>query len=302
MTDFYGRFSMTWGSNGQPAPPSDAQCAQGFTYLGQTPPSAQMHDALFQWLDQKDSYLYTQISSVFTINGVAISESSPAALGPLLQQIYAPLASPALSGTPTTPNPPTGSNDKTIPNTSFVSSAITAAVNAEAIRAEGVEGTKAPINSPAFTGTPTAPTPADSDASGRVPNTGWVESAIQKGWPLLQLKQANGFVTLPGGIILQWGYTQSASGGTTTINLPIAFPNGPFVAFAMEENVPGTGPGTSWYGNGGAGTPTVHGLVSFSKTQVTFYSMVWTLAAPGSSSGTWEGATGDGFNWLVIGF
>ena len=120
MTDFFGRFAATWAINGQPQPPTDAQAAQGLTFLGQTPPAAQLHDAMFQWLDQKDTYLFAQIASIFTTLAATINETAPGALGPLLAQTYAPLASPAFTGQPTTTLPPSNSNDASIPNTAWI--------------------------------------------------------------------------------------------------------------------------------------------------------------------------------------
>ena len=81
MTDFYGRFGMVWASGSTPAPPSDAQAQQGLSFLGQTPPAAQLHDAMFQWLDQKDNWLFGQLSSIFTSLSTPQSESTNSNLG-----------------------------------------------------------------------------------------------------------------------------------------------------------------------------------------------------------------------------
>lgn len=65
--------------------------------------------------------------------------------------LKAPLASPALTGTPTAPTQPAGDNTTKIATTAFVSTVATTLSAALAL--------KAPIASPALTGTPTAPTP-----------------------------------------------------------------------------------------------------------------------------------------------
>ena len=52
-----------------------------------------------------------------------------------------------------------------------------AAASATAAAASAAEaGSKAPIDSPAFTGTPTVPTPGNSDNSTKIANTSWVEN------------------------------------------------------------------------------------------------------------------------------
>jgi hypothetical protein len=71
----------------------------------------------------------------------------------------APLASPALSGTPNTTTPPPGDNSTRIASTAFVTTAF------------------APIASPTFTGTPAAPTPAALDSSTKLATTAFVTNA-----------------------------------------------------------------------------------------------------------------------------
>lgn len=117
--------------------------------------------------------------------------------------------------------------------------------------------------SPAFTGTPTAPTPAPQDNSSRVATTAFVEAAlasfselstesraglirlattalaqamVDDGTALTPRKLADsfkganqqlsgqGFQKLPGGLILQWGELTITNTGNITF--PSAFPNG----------------------------------------------------------------------------
>ncbi|MEG6498345.1 tail fiber protein [Escherichia coli] len=110
----------------------------------------------------------------------------------------APLNSPHLSGTPTSPTPEPGTNNTQIANAAFVKAAITALINgapgtldtlkeiAAAINNDPNFSTtinnalalKAPLASPAFTGTPTAPTASQGTNSTQIANTAFVKAAI----------------------------------------------------------------------------------------------------------------------------
>lgn len=59
------RFGKEWssGSNIQEFP-SDSQAQQGLSFLGSTPPSYNLHDAMFLALDWKDNWLFDQIKNV----------------------------------------------------------------------------------------------------------------------------------------------------------------------------------------------------------------------------------------------
>lgn len=80
---------------------------------------------------------------------------------------YAPLVSPNFTGTGTIPTPISTSNDTTIPNTSWVTSKITASTSGVSFvlgnsgsvtLSQLVTGGVAPLASPTFTGAPTLPT------------------------------------------------------------------------------------------------------------------------------------------------
>jgi hypothetical protein len=124
--------------------------------------------------------------------------------------LKAPLASPALTGTPTAPTPATGDSSTQIATTAFVSSEISTAVSANAtpdatttvkgkVKLAGdLGGTadlptvpglalKAPLASPALTGTPTAPTPATGDSSTQIATTAFVTSEISSAVSNVQL-------------------------------------------------------------------------------------------------------------------
>lgn len=76
---------------------------------------------------------------------------------------YAPLASPTFTGTPKAPTATAGTNTTQIATTAFVTTAVSA---------------KANLASPAFTGTPTAPTATSSTNNTQIATTAFVRSAI----------------------------------------------------------------------------------------------------------------------------
>jgi len=116
----------------------------------------------------------------------------------------ADLASPAFSGNPTAPTPPANDNDTSIATTAFVQGAVPAPATANPLQAgtaapgtslkfaredhiHPVDVTRAPINSPGFTGNPTAPTPSPGDNDTSIATTAFVTAAIAaSGLPLSQ--------------------------------------------------------------------------------------------------------------------
>ncbi|EFK7794708.1 phage tail protein [Escherichia coli] len=119
-----------------------------------------------------------------------------AALDPHSQ--YAPKASPTFTGTPKAPTPAAGNNTTQLATTAFVQAALKALINgapatldtlkeiAAAINNDPKFSTtindalalKAPLSSPALTGTPTAPTAAQSVNNTQIATTAFVKSAI----------------------------------------------------------------------------------------------------------------------------
>lgn len=97
----------------------------------------------------------------------------------------APLASPALTGNPTAPTPVLTDNDTSIATTAFVQgqgflksgdeavTSVASKTGAVTLAVGDVSGA-APLASPNFTGTPTAPTPAQADDSTKLATTAWV--------------------------------------------------------------------------------------------------------------------------------
>lgn len=114
---------------------------------------------------------------------------------------YAPLASPALTGTPTAPTAEQGDSSTTLATTAFVNAAILRLIGAapgaldtleELANALGDDpnfattmtnliAEKAPLNSPALTGTPMAPTPESGDSSTTIATTAFVADAVETG-------------------------------------------------------------------------------------------------------------------------
>ena len=111
---------------------------------------------------------------------------------------YAPKASPTFTGTPKAPTPAAGNNTTQVATTAFVQAALTALIYgapatldtlkeiAAAINNDPNFSTtinnalalKAPLSSPALTGTPTAPTAAQSVNNTQIATTAFVKSAI----------------------------------------------------------------------------------------------------------------------------
>jgi hypothetical protein len=80
----------------------------------------------------------------------------------------APLASPALTGTPTVPTATAGTNTTQVASTQFVTTAVAGVTG----------GGGAPLASPAFTGTPTAPTATAGTNTTQLATTGFVTAAV----------------------------------------------------------------------------------------------------------------------------
>jgi hypothetical protein len=84
--------------------------------------------------------------------------------------LKAPLASPALTGTPTAPTATAGTSTTQLATTAFTA----AAVSAEATLRANADALLAPLASPALTGSPTAPTQTAGDNSTKLATTAFV--------------------------------------------------------------------------------------------------------------------------------
>lgn len=111
---------------------------------------------------------------------------------------FAPLASPAFTGSPTAPTPPNGDNSTRLATTAFVQSSLSGAGGGDMLKAtydanndgkvdlaedsEKLGGVAAAayalLNSPAFTGVPTAPTAAQGTNTTQLATTAFVQAAI----------------------------------------------------------------------------------------------------------------------------
>ncbi len=92
------------------------------------------------------------------------------------------------------------------------------------------------LASPALTGTPTAPTAVAGNNSTVLATTAFVQTALTAA----KVLAARGYVTLPGGVIIQWGIDLSGDNAWSgAYTFPIAFPNAclSIVATAAENNV-----------------------------------------------------------------
>lgn len=159
-----------------------------------------------------------------------------------LEASRAPLASPALTGAPTAPTAAAGTNTTQLATTAFVQTEIAADMAAnlatasplmDGTAAVGVatkmaredhrhptDNTRAPLASPAFTGTPTAPNAATGARSQQLATMQKFEDEF------LAAKLSNGYQKLPSGVIIQWGYfTIEGQSNTANISFPIAFPS-----------------------------------------------------------------------------
>lgn len=131
----------------------------------------------------------------------------------------APLASPALTGSPTAPTPVITDNDTSIATTAFVKAVVAALVDSspasldtlnELAAALGDDpdfattvldalALKAPLADPTFTGNPSAPTPATSDNDTSIATTAFVKAVVA-----------------PMGVMQTWTPTITASSGAFT--------------------------------------------------------------------------------------
>ena len=123
----------------------------------------------------------------------------------------APVDSPTFTGNPTAPTPAVNDNDTSIATTAFVNAEINAdrpypnavplmdgvaamGAAANVARQDHVhptDTTRAPINSPTFTGDPRAPTPLTSDNDTSIATTAFVQSLIAQQPPGVQVSNSN---------------------------------------------------------------------------------------------------------------
>ena len=98
----------------------------------------------------------------------------------------------ALTGVPTAPTATAGTNTTQLATTEFTTGAVAALEASTTATTDSLELLKAPIDSPVFTGVPTAPSPADGDVSQKIATTAFVRSSA----PVLSVAAKTGAVTL----------------------------------------------------------------------------------------------------------
>lgn len=152
-------------------------------------------------------------------------ENIPVQGAPIDLSAYAPINSPAFTGTPTAPTPSFGDNSSKLATTAFVESAVSG----------GTSGA-APINSPTFTGDPKAPTPAYGDDDTSIATTAFVVEAFTGG----QALSGNGHQKFPGGLIIQWGTFLATGNSNGSGSFPIPFTSSVFVCVGQVQGAGGS--------------------------------------------------------------
>lgn len=84
----FDRFLKTWSTGGPVSPPTDQQADFGWDYIGSAPPTVQQFNALFRWLDEKDNWLYGQIARVLIEAGLTPSGTPNTQLLTALQSLF----------------------------------------------------------------------------------------------------------------------------------------------------------------------------------------------------------------------
>jgi hypothetical protein len=151
---------------------------------------------------------------------------------------------------------------------------------------------QAPLNSPAFTGNPTATTQTSTDNSTRLSTTAFVQgiaatkanlagsaaqlfsvasavsnaNAVNLGQFPATLISTPGSATLPSGLIIKWGVFNIVNGpNTVTFNAP--FPNACFQVVVCE----GAANNPTW----GSGLPTIHAVSARNPADYTGWALYW---------------------------
>lgn len=153
--------------------------------------------------------------------------------------LKAPLASPALTGTPTAPTPTAGDSTTKVATTAFVQTAIAAIPAAPVSSVAGRTGAvvlavadvtgAAPLASPALTGTPTAPTPTAGDSTTKIATTAFA-TALPGRFLGVQVHGASGTYTPSAGMALciiecqGGGGAGGGAGGATGTNVSLGAP------------------------------------------------------------------------------
>jgi len=157
----------------------------------------------------------------------------------------------------------------------------TAATAARSDHVHPTDTTRAPLASPAFTGTPTAPTPQVGVSSQQIANMSAVIAEIVNQFAAAGRSSMadTGYQKLPNGMILQWGrftiqITSANAWIAQQVTFPIAFPNACLFADGTERFPNGT-PGSS---------PGIDQSVVSSMTTTGYTHWVWDVGQTGTCS------------------
>jgi hypothetical protein len=73
----FARFGKRFASGGASSEPTDIQADAGLEFLGTNPPTFGLHNSMFQWLDDKDNWFFSQLRSVLLAFGVTPAADTP---------------------------------------------------------------------------------------------------------------------------------------------------------------------------------------------------------------------------------
>jgi hypothetical protein len=180
-------------------------------------------------------------ASVTTLAGVLANVVTEVDLAAALA-LYAPLASPSLTGTPTAPTQAASDDSTHVATTAYVIAAI----------ASGLYNCSFPlvttnnivVNTLANLVKAITNTPPLYDSTTLVPNTSWVSTCFTPftDFTLYLAGPGAGYQKLPYGLILQWGSGNAPTGNGDLVNFTLAFPN---TCFQVVANDGGAGAASS---------------------------------------------------------
>lgn len=84
----FDRFGRKWASAGAVSPPSAGQYDQGFSYLGNTPPSVELFNAMFQERDEQIDWLWQQLRQVLLRGGITPAPTPATQLSDAMNKLF----------------------------------------------------------------------------------------------------------------------------------------------------------------------------------------------------------------------
>jgi hypothetical protein len=257
----FDRFLKSWASQGPISPPTDQQADIGWDYIGNNPPTVQQFNAIMQWLDQKDNWLFRQLATVMSAASINAAESPDNQLLSALRTLFPDQdltylynsINQVVSGTGLTPDNVTPRLWAGI-NAYF---ATKAEVSQRVLRS----GDTMPYLN--LSGWPGAPEQAarkdyvDAVVAPKVNRSGDTMTVLGiSTWPSSATHATRkdyvdggnnfngvGYKTMPGGLILQWGRVAQANRAIST-GIPISFATGfPGYCFGVYPTIEMDDPG-----------------------------------------------------------